>query len=148
MTLRLPELNHIKMIMQKRHLLSLLCLLLLASALFAACSNQDGSDPAAAVETYLSAMVANDTARRPQLICPVYEAGAQTDFDSMGAVSGAALNGVDCTAGAVNGDSATVTCTGSIDFTYNGENQSLDLTTNRYLAQKVDGEWKMCGYQQ
>lgn len=145
--LRLSELNRINMVMQKRHSLSLLCLLLLAGAFVAACTNQNEGDPAAAVETYLSAMVANDTARRAQLICPAYEAGAQTDFDSMGAVGGAALNNVDCTAGAVSGDSATVTCTGSITFTYNGENDSLDLTINSYLAQKVDGQWKMCGYQ-
>jgi hypothetical protein len=147
MMLRLFGLNQTEYVMQKRHLMSLLCLLLLVGVLFAACSSQNEGDPAAAVETYLSAMVANDSAKLPQLICPAYEAGAQTDFDSMGAVGGAALNGVDCTAGAVNADSSTVTCTGTIDFTYNGENQSLDLTLNSYLAQKVDGQWKMCGYQ-
>ncbi len=135
--------------MQKRQLLSLLCLLLLAGVLFAACSSaQNDGDPATAVESYLSAMVANDTAKRPQLICPAYEAGAQTDFDSMGAVGGAALNGVDCTARAVNDTTANVSCTGTIDFTYNGESQNLDLSINSYLAQKVDGQWKMCGYQQ
>ncbi|MEP7294169.1 MAG: hypothetical protein ABI835_20445, partial [Chloroflexota bacterium] len=108
-------------------------LFLLVAAVVAACSNaQDAGDPAAAVETYLTALVANDTDALPQLICPAYESGARTEFDSFGAVGGAALDGVDCTAGAANGDSASVTCTGSITFTYNGENQSLELSASPY----------------
>lgn len=146
--LRLPEKNGTINGMQKRQILSLLCLLLLVAMLVAACANQNEGDPATAVENYLSAMVANDTAKRSQLVCPAYEAGAQTDFDSMGAVGGATLNNVDCTSRAVNDTTANVSCTGTIDFTYNGESQNLDLTVNSYLAQKVDGQWKMCGYQQ
>lgn len=122
-----------------------LCALLLVSA----CNtSQSEGDPTDAVEAYLDAMVANQTDRIPQLVCPAYESGARTDFDSMGAVGGAALDNVDCTRGVANGDNTSVTCSGAITFTYNGENQSLDLTANNYLAQKVDGEWKMCGYVQ
>ena len=49
--------------------------------------------------------------------------------------------------GTASGDTATVTCKGAINFTYNGEAQSQDLSLNTYVTQKVDGEWKMCGYQ-
>jgi len=132
---------------QKRLILSLLCLSVLTAAAFAACTSSQSGDPAAAVEAYLTAMVANDTAKLPQLICPAFEAGARTDFDSFGAINGVTLKDMHCTAGAVNGDSTMVTCTGSIDFQYNGESNSQDLSQDNYLTQQVDGEWKMCGYQ-
>ena len=138
-------------IMQKRQVLSLLFLFLLAAGIFAACSGtqQDAGDPGAAIEDYFSALVANETDKIPQLVCPAYESGARTEFDSMGAVGGAALENVECTsADPSNGDNATVTCTGAITFTYNGEDQSLDLSLSPYTSQKVDGEWKMCGYAQ
>ena len=48
---------------------------------------------------------------------------------------------------ATSGDSATVTCEGQINFTYNGENDSLPLVGNTYSTQKVDGDWRMCGYE-
>ncbi len=132
-----------KPVFQKRQLrLSLLCLILLT-----ACAPSQGGDPAAAVTAYLNAMVADDTAKLPQLVCPAYESGAQTDFDSLGAIGGVTLNHVQCTTASTSGDTATVTCTGSLDFTYNGDSNSQDLSGNTYSVTRVDGEWKMCGYQ-
>ncbi len=135
---------------QKRWLvLSLLCLSFAALAAVAACQPLQGGtgDPARAVENYLAALVKNDTDKLPQLVCPDYEAGAKTDFDSLGAVGGVTLQGVNCASGDASGDTANVTCKGAINFTYNGEVKSQDLSTNIYVTQKVDGEWKMCGYQ-
>lgn len=124
----------------------LLSSFVLLAALFAACSStQNSTDPATVVEDYLSVMVANEKDKIPNLVCPAYEAGARTEFDSFGAVGSAMLDSVECTA-TTNGDTATVTCTGAINFTYNGETQSLDLSGNVYSAQRVDGEWRMCGY--
>jgi len=126
----------------------LLSSFVLLAALFAACSSsqQDATDPAAIVEDYLSVLVANEPDKIPNLVCPAYESGARTEFDSFGAVGSAALDNVECTA-TTNGDTATVTCTGAINFTYNDETQSLDLAGNVYSAQRVDGEWRMCGYE-
>jgi len=138
------RLTHLKQVTQKRLILSLLCLFVLVAC---APSAQQGGNPASAITDYLNAMVKNDTAKLPSLVCPAYEAGAKTDFDSLGAIGGVTLNNLKCTSGAVNGDSATVTCTGSIDYTYNGEKNSQDLSTNTYSVKRVDGEWKMCGYQ-
>lgn len=135
----------IKGMMQKRLFLSLLFLFITASAL-AACAPQQGGDPAAAAEAYLSAMVNNETDKLAQLVCPAYEAGARTDFDSFGAIGGVTLDSVGCTTTSTDGDSATVTCTGSINFTYNGEANSMDLSANTYAMQRVDGVWTMCGY--
>ncbi len=128
--------------MQKRLFLSLLCLFLLS-----ACASSQSGSPADAVEAYLNAMVKNETDKLPQLVCPDYEAGARTDFDSLGAIGGVTLDQLNCTTGTTSGDSATVTCTGSINFTYNGETNSQDLSGNTYSVKRVDGEWKMCGYQ-
>ncbi len=104
------------------------------------------SAPAEAVNNYLSAMITDDVSKMPQLICPAYESGAKTDFDSFGAIGGVKLNNVSCKTTSINGDSATVVCTGSIDYTYNGESNSQDLSGNTYSAQQVDGQWTMCGY--
>lgn len=114
----------------------------------AACASQPGSagDPAAAVESYLDAMVKNEIDKLPSLVCPAYEAGARTDFDSFGAIGGVTLDNVTCTTASTDSDSATVTCTGSINFTYNGEANSQDLTGTTYAVQRVDGAWTMCGY--
>lgn len=137
----------LKRMTQKRLILSLLCLFILAAILAACSAAQTSGDPGKAVEAYFAAMVKNDTAGLPKLVCPDYEAQAKTDFDSFGAISAAKLNGVSCAQTSVSGDTAKVTCKGSIDFTYNGENNSQDLSQNAYTAKQVDGEWRMCGYQ-
>ncbi|MCC6802307.1 MAG: nuclear transport factor 2 family protein [Anaerolineae bacterium] len=135
-----------KRTIQKRLFLSLLCLSLAAMAL-AACSSQPTADPADAVEAYLKAMVSNEVDKLTSLVCPAYESGARTDFDSVGAIGGVTLDNVTCTTASTSGDSASVTCTGAINFTYNGEANSQDLSLNTYVTQKVDGNWTMCGYQ-
>ncbi len=81
---------------QERLIWSLLGFLILALVLAACSSSATESDPAQAVEAYLTAMVADDTAKLPQLVCPAFEADARTDFDSFGAISDATLDGMDC----------------------------------------------------
>lgn len=133
---------------QKRLIWSLLGFLILALVL-AACSSTASteSDPAQAVQAYLTAMVANETAKLPQLVCPAFEADARTDFDSFGAISDAKLDGMDCSTASTSGDSAVVTCKGQITYVYNGENDAQNLGDDSYSVQKVDGVWTMCGYQ-
>ncbi|MEO8396758.1 MAG: hypothetical protein ABI700_27440 [Chloroflexota bacterium] len=129
---------------QKRLILSLLCLFVLVAC---APTAQQGGNPASAVTDYLDALVKNDTTKLSSLVCPAYEAGAKTEFDSFGAISGATLTNVKCTPGEISGSATSVTCTGSIDFTYNGEQNSQPLDGSTYSVKQVDGEWKMCGYQ-
>jgi len=138
------RLTHLKLMTQKRLILSLLCLFVLVAC---APQAQQGGNPASAVTDYLDALVKNDTPKLASLVCPAYEAGAKTEFDSFGAISGATLTNVKCTPGELSGDATSVTCTGSIDFTYNGEQNSQPLDGNTYSVKQVDGEWKMCGYQ-
>ncbi len=132
---------------QKRLIWSLLGFLILVLALAACSSAATEGDPAQAVEAYLTAMVANDTAKLPQLVCPAFEADARTDFDLFGAISDATLDGMDCSTESTDGDAAVVTCKGQITYVYNGENDAQNLADDNYAAQKVDGVWTMCGYQ-
>ncbi len=136
-----------KQLTQKRLIRSLLGFLILALVLAACSSTATESDPAPAVEAYLTAMVANDTAKLPQLVCPAFEADARIDFDSFGAISDATLDGMDCSTKSTDGNSAVVTCKGQITYVYNGENDAQNLADDNYTVQKVDGVWTMCGYQ-
>lgn len=110
----------------------------------AGCANSGEAHKA--VESYLQALVAKDDARFSQLICPAFEAEALTEFDSFGAVD-AGLDNVACRTNGTDGNATLVTCSGSIVVTYRGENnQVLDLSANTYRVTRVDGEWKLCGY--
>src|SRR5215831_16312108 len=71
------------------------------------------SAPTAAIEAYLMALVAKDRAKYNALVCTEWADQATLEFDSFGAVV-PSLKGVKCDKGVVQGDSATVTCKGSI----------------------------------
>ncbi len=118
--------------------------LLLFILMLAGCANSGEAHKT--IESYLQALVAKDDARFSQLICPAFEAEALTEFDSFGAVD-ASLDNVTCRTYGTDGNATLITCTGSIVVTYRGENnQVLDLSANIYRVTRVDGEWKMCGY--
>lgn len=124
--------------------IKLVAFLVLLTVTLAGCANSGEAHKA--VESYLQALVAKDDARFSQLICPAFEAEALTEFDSFGAVD-ASLDNVACRATGTDGNATLVTCSGSIVVTYRGEdNQVLDLSNNIYRVTRVDGEWKMCGY--
>jgi len=122
--------------------------LLFVVMLIAGCA-QDSSDPQApakAVEKYIQAQVAKDSDAFATTFCAEYELDALTEFDSFGVVD-ATVEDMTCEAGDIADGTATVTCTGSIDIVYDGENnRTLDLSRLPYSVVQEDGEWKMCGY--
>ncbi len=121
----------------------ILAVLLLITA--AGCAQP--ADAPTTIETYLKTMVAKDRDAFVKTFCAAYEADALTEFDSFGAVE-AALDGVDCQSSGTDGGATLVTCTGSINVTYQGEdNQVLALENTVYRAVQENGEWKMCGYE-
>jgi len=128
----------------------ILLLLVLTTALIAGCAS-DPSDPEApanAVEAYLEARISKDNEVFQNTYCADFEATAITEFDSFGAVE-ATLEDMTCTVDSVEDDTAQVSCTGSVDVVYDGENtNSLDLARQTYVATQEEGEWKMCGYGQ
>jgi galactitol-specific phosphotransferase system IIB component len=113
--------------------------------LLAACGQGVGS-PGDVVEDYLAALVAKDNIAAVNLSCAAWEANAD--------VEGAAFEGVEvvleevtCTVAEESGDSATVTCTGRIVFSYaGGESEEIDLSSRDYSLVLEGGEWRMCGY--
>ena len=123
-------------------------LLFIVGALIAGCA-QESSDPQApakAIENYVTAQVNKDSEAFATTFCAAYESDAMTEFDSFGAVD-ATIQDMTCEAGEITDGTATVTCTGSIDIVYDGENnRTLDLSRIPYSAVQEDGEWKMCGY--
>lgn|GEM_PF-934042 len=103
-------------------------------------------DPSArAVEELLQALVRRDEARYSALTCPSYEQSALVEYDSFGLVT-ADLKDVSCRQTGVDGSTALVHCTGSIEATYGNEVQSFDLSLRTYHVSLLGGDWLVCGY--
>lgn len=124
--------------------LILLSFILVAALALTACGSSKTDAPAKAVENYLNALVAKDANRLPTLVCGDWEADALTELDSFQAVT-ARLENLACAQTGTDGDTTLVVCKGSIVATYNGEDQSLDLSGRTFQVTQTDGEWLVCG---
>ena len=128
-----------------RKLVLILFLGLTANLVLTACSSSPNSGaPAAAVDSYLNALVAKDADRVPTLVCGEWEEEALIELDSLQAVS-ARLEGVSCTQTGTDGSTALVDCTGSIVLTYDTEDQNIDLANVTYQVVEEAGDWLVCG---
>jgi hypothetical protein len=127
---------------------AVLGLLVVLALILAACgAPAGGSSPAAAaVESYLKAMVSKDAAKVSALACKAWESQALLEMDGFQAVK-AELSGVSCKAGTADGSATLVDCTGKINLTYNTEQQSLDLSRQTYKVVQEGGDYRVCGYQ-
>jgi hypothetical protein len=119
--------------------------LLVGAVLLAACAAQTGSAAAQAVEGYLNALIAKDSAKLSNLSCKDWESQATMEMDSFQAVT-AVLEGVSCKETGVDGATTFVNCQGNIVATYNNEQQKLDLSPRTYKVTQEGGEWRVCGY--
>lgn len=128
--------------MRKRLLISSIAII--GIAILTTCSSSNSDAPAAAVESYLSALVAKDEERLPTLVCGDWEEDALIELDSLQAVS-ARLEGVSCTQTGTDGSIALVDCTGSIVLTYDTEDQNIDLANVTYQVVEEGGDWLVCG---
>ncbi|NJL94958.1 MAG: hypothetical protein HC915_15170 [Anaerolineae bacterium] len=131
--------------MTRRHPLLAVLVLGLLALFLASCA--DSGDPSEAIEAYLQALIEKDRDAFNNLVCAGYEAEAQVEFDSLGAVE-TSLRDLECERDGESGDYALVSCTGFIEVSYGGENtQDLDLSREPFRALEDDGEWLMCGYE-
>jgi hypothetical protein len=105
----------------------------------------DVSSAARNVETYLLARVSSDTDQMITLSCAAWEPTARIEATSFKSLK-ARLEGVACTATANGNSAATVSCSGKILTTYNGEDRALDLSSKPFSSVLEGGEWRMCGY--
>jgi hypothetical protein len=120
-------------------------LIILSSLLVTACAG--GVDaPAQAVENYYQALADKDQDLLVSLTCADFETTALRDFDSFVSVE-TTLTDFACETVSENGDTASVTCTGAISATYQGEAQEFPLSGQTNLTVKQAGEWLMCGYE-
>jgi hypothetical protein len=102
---------------------------------------------AAAVEGYLKALVAKDSAKVSNLACKTFEQQALLEMDGFQAVK-AELDGVTCKDSGTDGSATLVACTGNIVLTYDTEKQSLDVSRQTYKTVQEGGDWRVCGYKQ
>jgi hypothetical protein len=109
--------------------------------LLTACST---SGPEAAVAAFWQALVEKDSAQVSSLSCAAYEPEALTTLESFNAVE-TKLQDLVCTVKSQDGDTASVSCTGSIIATYGAENMVIDLSARTYTAKNESGDWRICG---
>jgi len=88
--------------------------------------------------------VEKDSAQVSSLSCAAYEPEALTTLESFNAVE-TKLKDLACTVNSQDGETASVSCTGSIIATYGAENMVIDLSARTYTAKKESGDWRMCG---
>ena len=116
--------------------------LLLAVFILAGCANTAG--PADVVSAYWQALIDKDGAQISSLSCAAFEEEALTTLESFNAVD-TKLKDLACTVNSEIGDTASVTCTGSIIATYGAEDMVIDLSQRSYIVKKEGGDWRMCG---
>lgn len=120
----------------------ILITILLFSLLLSACAKTDA--PAKSVEAFWQAMAASDGATLSSLSCANYEAEALITMESFQSVE-LELKDLSCVTAATSGDSAEVTCQGTLNASYGAENFSFDLSEATFAAVKQGGDWLMCG---
>ncbi len=118
--------------------------LALLGLFLAACSSSSGS-PESAVENYLKAVVSTDEVSAVNASCAAWEQQAVLESAAYQGVE-TKLENLDCQVVSQDGDSAQVSCTGQIVYSYaGGENQVDELGGRLFDVVIEGGEWKMCG---
>lgn len=121
-------------------MIRLILILGLILAFMTACAPPaDEDDPADMVLDYLQAKIDGDRETLVTLICAELEATVNREAQSFASME-ARLEDASCQR---DGDSDTVTCTGSIYAEYNGENTEFPLVSYRVVRENE--EWKWCG---
>ncbi|MCB2180020.1 nuclear transport factor 2 family protein [bacterium] len=118
----------------------------LLAVLVVGCSS-GGSDPAAVIEAYNTALVTGNNAQSAALSCADWEESAGAEGASFEGVE-VKLEGMACSLVSEDGNRAVVTCDGSFVFSYaGGEDEEISLDRRNYVLAFEGGEWRMCGYE-
>ena len=118
--------------------------MLALSIILSACGASASGGAAPAVENYITALAAKDQATLISNSCADWEDDALIELDSFALVE-VTVDGMSCTESGTDGDKTLVDCTGTMNMSYNGEPQSLDLSTRTYEVINQDGDWLVCG---
>jgi hypothetical protein len=114
------------------------------SIILSACGAGNTNGAAVAVEGYITALANKDEATLIPLSCADWEDDALIELDSFALVE-VTVDGMSCTESGTDGDKTLVDCTGTMNMSYNGEPQSLDLSTRTYEVIEQSGDWLVCG---
>ncbi len=130
--------------MRKLFLMGILVCMLALS--LSACGARSTDPASKAVEDYLTALVNQNSSKLTALSCASWESDALLELDSLQAVK-TRLEGLSCTTSGTDGTTSQVKCQGKIVATYNGEDQTLDISARTYQVQQQGGDYLVCGYQ-
>jgi len=128
-----------------RRISLILCLFVLLSLALAACGGGAGDDTGAVIEDYIQALANKDEAAISTASCAEWEEMALLELDAFQAVE-TRLEGLSCSEVSREGDTAQVSCEGTLIATYNEEDQVFPLSGRIYQLEREDGEWRVCGY--
>ncbi|MBN1679303.1 MAG: hypothetical protein JW966_03370 [Anaerolineae bacterium] len=127
-----------------RHHLRFAVILFISLFALSACADEGSASDA--IEDYLKAKVESNEDKLVKLSCNEWESQAMLDAASFESVK-AEIQDMSCKENGKDGDYTLVTCEGKIVVEYRAETREFNLSDTTYLAQKEDGEWKMCGEQ-
>ena len=113
--------------------------------LLANCSGTSSGDAASGVENYLDALIKKDAALLVNYACTAFETEANTEMDSLAAVT-VSLKDMSCKIAGQDGDTTLVACSGSLVANYDGEDLEINLADRTYEVVHEGGEWRVCGY--
>lgn len=116
--------------------------ILLALLFLAGCTASAG--PADAMAAYWQALIAKDGAQISSLSCATFEEEAMVTLESFNSVE-IKLKDLACAVNSESGDTASVTCNGSIIASYGAEDLVIDLSQRSYSVKKEGGDWRVCG---
>jgi hypothetical protein len=122
-----------------------LLIFIILTGLLSSCNTSTMQGPEKTVESYLIALVNKDGATLSNLSCADWESNALMEMDSLQAVD-VKLNDLVCKVSSTENSVATVNCNGFLVATYNGENQSIDLSSKNYIVQETNSGYLVCGY--
>jgi hypothetical protein len=113
--------------------------------LLSACGGKSIDPASKAVMDYVNALVNKDSTKLSALSCADWESNALLEYDSLQAVK-TRISGLTCKTTGTDGTTSQVNCQGKILATYNGEDQTFDLSVRTYQVVQQSGEYLVCGY--
>lgn len=116
-------------------------------AVLAACGGggAPAGNPVTTVENYIQARVKGDVNQMIAVSCGAWEPNARLEAQSIEGRN-ATLDGLACESAGTEGSTAFVSCKGTINTSYNGEQRAFSLAERQFKLAQEAGEWRMCGY--
>jgi hypothetical protein len=133
--------------MNKKLIFSIIIASFVPILLLNACTASDSNAPAAAVESYIQALVNKDENAMINYSCTTWEENAKVELNSFTAVT-INLENLQCEVTGEDNNYKLVSCEGKIIAGYGNEDLVIDLSDKLFQVLQEDGEWRMCGYHQ